>query len=254
MATNSSQLLKDGLQVMVLTPSGALDTAATKPVTLSLVEEADSTGIPWNRSPKLNGIASVVPVMGVASFGELGISTSGLFRFQACMDDVCTKSPVILVVPNVERAVILAQPPKDAEFSLFNPKTSKADFSNSTGPINVTFTDNFDNYGVQSTIFKNGIMEANITCQLSTDSAPDSETFNPETAKLVQSVEAIWTPTGYAEFWSFGKLSEGIDDAFGPGTVAGALDGFRCWADVGMGEGFRGGRTKSTTTQYWIFK
>jgi hypothetical protein len=257
MATNSSELLKNGLQVMVLTPTGALDTKATKPVVLSLVEQPSSPGIPWGRTPKLNGIKSVVPIMGVASFGELGVSTSGKFRFRACVDAVCALSPVIAVEPDdVAQAVILAQPPKGTEFPLWNPKTASADFANATGPINATFSDYFENNGVQAELFGSGLVEANVTCQVATEAAPDANDYNPISAKVVNSVQAIWTPTGYAEFWSFGKLREGIDSAFGPGTVAGALSGFRCWAEIQLGDGFReeANETASAQTDYWLFK
>jgi hypothetical protein len=257
MAKNSSELLKNGIQVMVLTPTGALDTKATKPVVLRLVEQPGSPGIAWGRTPKLNGIKSAVPIMGVASFGELGVSTSGQFRFRACVDAVCVLSPVINVQPDdVAQAVILGQPPKGTEFQLWNPKTATADFANFTGPINVTFSDYFENNGAQADLFGSGLIEANVTCHVATEAAPDASEFNPDSARKVNSVQAIWTPTGYAEFWSFGKLREGIDSAFGPGTVAGALDGFRCWAEIQLGDGFReeANETASAATHYWLFK
>jgi len=235
-----------GIQVLILS-SGILEKKASAPVTLSVEVLESSTSRRWDRVPKLLGVLTAKPVMGVASFGnDLGMKQAGTYRFKACLQDgTCVTSNVVQVLPQgVTKTVVLGQPGAQT-FKLVNPTTGNADFGKV--PINVTWADAFNNYGAQVDLYNatTGLASMNVTC---------ASVGNPRDERMVWTERTQWGKRGYAEFYSMGNLKAALELAFGSGSVAGNLEGWKCWGQVNMNREWRD-RTKarSVKTQSWTF-
>jgi len=230
--------LRYGVQVMILDNSTQLIRSSAK-VNLTLVEEDGSSSRAWRRPP-IGNLGSVAAVQGVATFGIIGVTQVGLYRFLACVEGtrICATSARLYFVPaSVTRIEILQQPEAGYPLALFNVTTRLASFTAQSGPVNVTTIDVFGNRGALADMSLNSVsMVMDISCRRQ----------NTDRSLIVVTKSVSGLNLAYQEFWDLGALAEGIDARFGSGASGGSK--WSCFADISLQAKNGDGTVVDTTT------